>query len=532
MKKFIETALVVLLFVLATHIADAESAFELDFIINQEINMVGNLEDRILGIEPLIVKNNSDLYDIKITEISAEAVNGWEIVDKDIDFNSIPANNKKISLSTLDGYDLKEKFDADIYIASKSNKEVELSGKICKTYPSKEKTEIAKIVVEIMPVLDSETVLYEDGTFIINELTYKRAENQRKHGAILNTYPSLGKENDYVMQDSKTVLWGEDASNIKHVEIGSYIKPISTAYWFFNCYNLETFDSVNLDMSDCNSTYMMFYCAGKNVTTAFKLTGIDEWDVSNVTNFAGMFNQAGYGATEWDVGDLGKWQTKSAENISNMFYRAGFYSNKWDIGDIGSWDVSKVKYFISTFDAAGNYASTWHVGDLSSWKMDSAIDVSNMFAGAGYYAESWNIGDLSNWNISNVTNIEGMFKNAGRIAKEINLGSFDWDLSNLNKTKEIFYNFGYNSERVTIGTITISNNNNLSNAFRSSKNMIATIKVKDYVNNNSRVLQTTATGENGNIQLVPLSDEGIRWCNEIIGLYGQNGTMTRGNIWI
>lgn len=442
MRKLIKTTLVLLVFVLATHIADAESAFELDFIINQEINMVGSMEDRVLDVEPLVIKNNSNLYDIKITGISAEAINGWEIVDNDIDFNSIPANDKKISLTILDDYDLKEKLEADILIATQKNLEVELSGKICKTYPTKERTEIAKIVVEIIPVLDYETVLYEDGTFIINELTYKRAENQRKHGAILNTYAPLDRDNNYVMQDSNSVLWGKDTSYIKHVEIGSYVKPISTAYWFFNCYNLETFDSVNLDMSDCNSTYMMFYCAGKNVTTNFKITGTDEWDVSKVTNFADMFNQAGYGASEWDIGDL------------------------------------------------------------------------------------------SNWNISNVTNFEGMFKNAGRMAKEINIGNIDWDLSNLNKTKEIFYNFGYNAGKVTIGTITISNNNNLSNAFRSSRNMSATIKVKDYISNNSRVLQTAATGVNGNIQLVPLSDEAIRWCNEIIGLYGQNGTMTKGNIWI
>ena len=65
---------------------------------------------------------------------------------------------------------------------------------------------------------------------------------------------------------------------------------------------------------------------------------ISEWDVSNVTDMAGMFN-----GSDFD-GDISKWDVSNVKDMTYMFRSSRFS------GDISGWNVDKVEYFFPMFD--------------------------------------------------------------------------------------------------------------------------------------------------------------------------------------
>ena len=63
------------------------------------------------------------------------------------------------------------------------------------------------------------------------------------------------------------------------------------------------------------------------------IIGLENWDVSNVTNMHGMFDCCKH--TNFD---LNKWNVSNVENMSHMFYAC----RNLDY-DLSNWNVSKVK---------------------------------------------------------------------------------------------------------------------------------------------------------------------------------------------
>ena len=49
-----------------------------------------------------------------------------------------------------------------------------------------------------------------------------------------------------------------------------------------------------------------------------------------------MFNQSGYRATTWSVGDLSNWNVANVTNMNMMFYCAGYTATSWSVGDISN----------------------------------------------------------------------------------------------------------------------------------------------------------------------------------------------------
>lgn len=92
-----------------------------------------------------------------------------------------------------------------------------------------------------------------------------------------------------------------------------------------------------------------------------ELNGIEQWDVSHVKTFAGMFqgnNNAGDIKIKYL--DVSQWDTSSAENLSHIFYGCG----QIEYIPIENWDVSKVKTFSHMFADCHNLKSV----DFSKWQ--------------------------------------------------------------------------------------------------------------------------------------------------------------------
>lgn len=150
-------------------------------------------------------------------------------------------------------------------------------------------------------------------------------------------------------------------------------------------------------------------------TTAASIDGMQNWNVSGVTNMSGMFT----GAVNFNQ-NLNNWKTGNVTNMSEMFRGCTVYNQA-----MGSWDVTKVETFENMFrDAkAFNQALPWNVsrcwvfkgmfrgatafnGNISTWNVSSGSDFSYMFEGCTVF----NIA-LQSWRPISATTMKGMFKN-------------------------------------------------------------------------------------------------------------------------
>jgi surface protein len=120
---------------------------------------------------------------------------------------------------------------------------------------------------------------------------------------------------------------------------------------------------------------------------------------SKITNMSGLFNgRNNFPLLKKFNGDISLWDVSNVTNMSGMFEESDFD------GDLSKWDVSRVQTMESMFD---NSKYTGENGDISDWDISSVRDMSFMF-----YENTEYKGDISYWNVSNVKNMDGMFKDS------------------------------------------------------------------------------------------------------------------------
>ena len=132
------------------------------------------------------------------------------------------------------------------------------------------------------------------------------------------------------------------------------------------------------DMSELFSSYYEF-CYSRD------FSGIESWNVSNVTNMGKMFFSSSFNQ------DISSWDVSNVTNMSWMFSNSPFNQN------INSWDVSNVK------NMSGMFSNTPFNHDISSWVVSKVTDMRCMFFGSSFDQ------DISSWNVSNVKDMRKMF---------------------------------------------------------------------------------------------------------------------------
>ena len=97
---------------------------------------------------------------------------------------------------------------------------------------------------------------------------------------------------------------------------------------------------------------------------------IGDWDVSSVTNMAGMF------AFNRDFNQpIGDWDVSQVASMSNMFNNAISFNQ-----DIGSWNVSNVTSMKGLFTFNGGAFDQ----DLSNWDFESVVDFRDFLNGSQF----------------------------------------------------------------------------------------------------------------------------------------------------
>ena len=156
---------------------------------------------------------------------------------------------------------------------------------------------------------------------------------------------------------------------------------------------------------------------------------INDWNVSNVESFEGIFSpsyyaqdQQGQGRTDFDE-NLSNWRNQlfNATSLYRMFYGCTSYTGS----GISNWDVDHVSDFTGMFNGASSFNA-----DISQWNVSSATTLAEMFKGATAFNQ-----DISNWYTAYVTTMESMFYGASSFNADIS----QWNVANVTTMKSMFY---------------------------------------------------------------------------------------------
>ena len=324
-------------------------------------------------------------------------------------------------------------------------------------------------------------------------------EEEYNDHEVTEIYVDLKDTNFETIQD---VLWFDIRNNIEKVYIVDIISPNNTAYWFANMNNLKYADVTNLNALKITTMQGMFGndCVSDfkcNEMEEYKIIGLNDLKIDNVTDMSSMFYGAGAEAKVFDIGDLSNWNTSKVTDMSYMFYNSAQYGEleNFNIGNLSNWDTSQVTDMSRMFEGAGAFSNNYNIGDLSTWNTSKVTNMSGMLAGVGGDDEEVNIGNLStkevtkngitytawdtakvedmsymfaslgykakkielnlsNWNVSNVKNMEFMFGALGyEQATDVEINFLNWDVPNVTNMYEMFFQTGYHSSNLELSGI-------------------------------------------------------------------------------
>lgn len=189
--------------------------------------------------------------------------------------------------------------------------------------------------------------------------------------------------------------WNTYAEGIYSVifdeSFANYNSLTSTAWWFYNCRNLET------------------------------IIGIENFNTSNVIRMDWMFFGC-LGLTNLDVSNF---------NTSNVTYMRGMFSGCSGLTslDVSNFNTSNVTDMWGLFSGCSSLTSL----DVSNFNTSNVTDMSSMFS----QCESLTSLDVSNFNTSNVTNMSGMFNYCSNLATIY--ASNSWSTANVTDSENMFY---------------------------------------------------------------------------------------------
>lgn len=209
---------------------------------------------------------------------------------------------------------------------------------------------------------------------------------------------------------------------------------IKTMRWSFACCGADDFSPLaSWDVSNCTDFESSFQECHRMTNVSFlskwkmqgslhtmfafcdglkTLDGLENWDVSGVTNMSGMFQNC---ESLKDVSAVKKWDVSHVTTMGGMFYLCPLDALE-DYSCFENWDVSSVTTMRNMFYASSKNVKTFK--GLENWDVSNVTNMNHMFFGASVWILSYTEGSklvdisaIADWDVSKVTDFGYMFAN-------------------------------------------------------------------------------------------------------------------------
>jgi surface protein len=346
---------------------------------------------------------------------------------------------------------------------------------------------------------------------------------------VLHTYSTAGTYNVKILGNITgwNFAFNTDANKIIKINKWGclrFVDPSSSisSGFFCGCNALDLTEVSDLpylrNLSSLKNMFAYFWAERSQGTSPPRINRLNEWDVSFIQDFSGMFQQNQYfnqNIGDWDVSNatnmsamfasyqsvggglqpgifdnggsdsIGNWKVGKVTSMANMFLFQGSFNRA-----IGNWDVSNVRTFYRFMKGPdlGANAGGGIFNKPLNWNPRSAVTMEEMF----YYQRSfnqdiggWDVGKVQNfnsflaipfltgtnngafnnggadtlkyWNTSSATTMNKMFQKQPQFNQ--NIGT--WNVSNVTDMREMFYSI--DSTAVVLGNFNNGGSDSIKN---------------------------------------------------------------------
>ena len=136
------------------------------------------------------------------------------------------------------------------------------------------------------------------------------------------------------------------------------------AYYFYNNYDT----SYTPPLTDISGLYL----------TRSNVKNIADWNLVNITDASNAFRNINFQITDSDTSDIRFWDVSNITNMEGMFQDCSGFNQ-----DISNWNVSDVSNMKNMFSGATSFNQY-----INDWSVNNVTTMEGMFAGATSFDQS------------------------------------------------------------------------------------------------------------------------------------------------
>ena len=232
---------------------------------------------------------------------------------------------------------------------------------------------------------DIYAVLYGDG-----ELVFQNNSRTESGRTVTDVY-KVDEGYSYY----QNAPWHEQRESITTVIFADTIKPQTTSYWFYQCWNLENIRGIEQIDTDNVTDMSGMFCICKSLTNL----NVSAFNTANVTNMSYMF----YACAGLANLDVSAFNTANVTSMDYMFYGCSGLTSL----NVSGFDTANVTNMDSMFAQCSGLFTL----DLSNFNTENVKSTCQMFDGCSGMTTL----DISGFHTANVTNMGSMFNQCGQL---------------------------------------------------------------------------------------------------------------------